>query len=73
MSWKGKENESKEDCEILESLLAESERESGENKKKRVWSTDRANDYRIVWITRAQGEQRMSKGWVEVESGEEKK
>ncbi len=33
---------------------------------------DRANDYRIVWIIRALGEQRRCKRWMNCKVGEEK-
>lgn len=69
--WKGKDKERKEDLEILESPLAERARGKGENKKERMVE-GRADDYRIVWITRAVGEQRMSKRLVEMQHEEEK-
>lgn len=59
--------------EILESPLAEKARRNQVKTRMRRWQKDRGNDYRIVWISRAFGEQRMCKRWVELDRGEEKK
>lgn len=51
------ERQSKEYLEILESPLAVRARGNRVKTKMRGWQMDRANDYRIVWIRRALGEQ----------------
>lgn len=53
--------------------MAEKARRNQVKTRMRRWQKDRGNDYRIVWISRAFGEQRMCKRWVELDRGEEKK